>query len=177
VKNRLNIEHIVSEFYAPVYRFALALAHNETEAADLTQETFLTLCKYHEQVREHKRVKSWLFTTVRRAFLQTLRARQSRPEVEFKPEHEACSTLDPKAPRSVDADAILRALADLEEDYRPVLELFYIRDLSYKEIATSLRIPIGTVMSRLSRGKEQLRAALTEGTNIRTWRKRAAQDA
>jgi RNA polymerase sigma-70 factor, ECF subfamily len=161
VKNRLVIERVVSELYAPVYRFALALADSETEAVDLTQETFLILCRQHEQVREPDKIKSWLFTTLRRTFLRRLRRRRERPEVELKPNHQQL-TVDPIGPRSVDARAILSALSELEEDHRRVLELFYIADLSYKEISTTLGIPVGTVMSRLSRGKERLRGALTK---------------
>jgi RNA polymerase sigma-70 factor, ECF subfamily len=162
VKNRLVIERVVSESYTPVYRFALTLADSETEAADLTQETFLILCRQHEQVREPDKIKSWLFTTLRRTFLRRLRRRHEGPEVELKPNHQQ-STVDPIGPRSVDARAILSALSELEEDHRRVLELLYIADLSYKQISTTLGIPVGTVMSRLSRGKERLRGALTKG--------------
>ena len=162
MKIRLVIEHVVSEFYMPLYRFALALAGSERDAADLTQETFFILCKHKDQVREPDKIKSWLFTTLRRTFLKTLQARNSRPEVELEPEHQALSTVEPTAPRSVDAGAILSALCRLKEDYRMVLELFYLGDLSYQEIATTLQIPVGTVMSRLARGKEQLRGAMTK---------------
>jgi len=159
-ENRLDIERIVSEFYAPVYRFALALTANEIEAADLTQEAFLILCKQHGQIREPEKIKSWLFTTLRRAFLKALRARKARPEVALKPEHQARSTVHSTVSRSLDASAILDAFCEVDENYRAVLELFYLADLSYKETAAALQLPIGTVMSRLSRGKEQLRRIL-----------------
>jgi RNA polymerase sigma-70 factor, ECF subfamily len=161
LKNHLVIERVVSELYAPVYRFALVLAESETEAADLTQETFLILCRQYKQVREPEKVRSWLFTTLRRLFFRTLRRRQVHPEVELNRQHQE-PTGDPTGPRAVDAGAVLNALSELEEDHRTVLELFYIADLSYKEIADTLEIPIGTVMSRLARAKERLRGALTE---------------
>ena len=160
------MERVVSDLYAPVYRFALTLACSETEAADLTQETFLILCGQHEQVREPDKIKSWLFTTLRRTFFRTLRRRQAHPEVELDPKHHQHFAIEPTGPRSADLDAILRALSEMEEDYRTVLELFYIADLSYKEIASALQIPIGTVMSRLSRGKERLRGILIETDSI-----------
>jgi len=160
VKNRLVLEHVVSELYAPVYRFALALADSETEAADLTQETFLVLCRQHEQVREPDKIKSWLFTTLRRTFLRMRRRRQARAEMELNPKHEP-PTVGSAGARAADAGAILSALSELEEGHRTVLELFYLAELSYKEISAALKIPVGTVMSRLSRGKERLRGALT----------------
>ena len=162
MKSRLVLERVVSDLYVPVYRFALTLACSETEAADLTQETFLILCGQHEQVREPDKIKSWLFTTLRRTFFRTLRRRQAHPEVELEPKHHLQSAIDPAGPRSADVGAILSALSELEEDYRTALELFYIADLSYKEISSTLKIPIGTVMSRLSRGKERLRGLLGE---------------
>ena len=161
LKNHLAIERVVSELYAPVYRFALVLAESETEAADLTQETFLILCRQYGQVREPEKIKSWLFTTLRRMFFRTLRKRQARPEVELNPQHRE-PTVDPTGPRSADAGTILGALSQLEENQRTVLELFYLADLSYKEISSTLKIPIGTVMSRLARAKERLKSVLTE---------------
>jgi RNA polymerase sigma-70 factor, ECF subfamily len=66
--------------------------------------------------------------------------------------------------RTLDASAILDALSKVDEAYRTALELFYLGDLSYKQIAAALQVPIGTVMSRLSRGKEQLRCSLAKAT-------------
>ena len=160
VKNRLDLELVVSELYAPLYRFAFALARSEAQAADLTQETFLILSKQQTHVREAEKIKSWLFTTLRRQFLRALRAQASHPQIELKPEQHEQLTVDSSVLQTIDAGAILDALSEIDEGYRTVLQLFYFGDLSYREIAAALRIPIGTVMSRLSRGKEQLRASL-----------------
>jgi RNA polymerase sigma-70 factor, ECF subfamily len=164
VPTELDLERIVSELYVPLYRFALALSRNEPQAADLTQETFLILAKQHGQVRDVTKIKSWLFTTLRREFLRGLRSQSSHPEVELKPEHQDELVADSGVLQASDAATVLEALSGVDESYRTVLELFYLADLSYKEIATSLDIPIGTVMSRLSRGKEQLRTLLAKTT-------------
>jgi RNA polymerase sigma-70 factor, ECF subfamily len=160
VAKKINLKAIAFEHYAAVYRFGLALAKDETEAADLTQQTFLLLAKHQEQIREPERIKCWLFTTLRREFLRKVRIHTSHPEVEFQPEEHEAQTIEPSALRSIDARTALAALQMVEESYRTALELFYLGDLSYKEISATLGIPIGTVMSRLSRGKEQLRRAL-----------------
>jgi len=84
----------------------------------------------------------------------------SHAETEFVPEHHDSPTLDLATLRLLDARTVFDALRKVEEPYRGALELFYLEELSYKEIAEILRIPAGTVMSRLSRGKEQLKAVL-----------------
>jgi RNA polymerase sigma-70 factor, ECF subfamily len=160
VAKKINLKAIVSEHYTAVYRFAFALAKNESDAADLTQETFLILAKHHEHIRDPERVKSWLFTTLRRVFLRRVHTHMVHPEVQFRPEEHEISATKPSALRSIDAKLALAALEKIDESYRSALELFFLGDLSYKEISATLRVPIGTVMSRLSRGKEQLRRVL-----------------
>jgi len=87
--------------------------------------------------------------------------RQSNhPETEFLPERRDLPIIDLATLRLLDARTAFDALRKVEEPYRTALELFYLEELSYKEIAEILRIPVGTVMSRLSRGKEQLKAVL-----------------
>lgn len=164
MRSELDLQRIVSELYSPVYRFAFALSRNETQAADLAQETFLILAKQQAQVRDITKIKSWLFTTLRREFLRGLRSQSSHPEVELKPEHQDELVADSRVLEASDAATVIEALARVDESYRVVLELFYLADLSYKEIAATLDIPIGTVMSRLSRGKEQLRTLLAKTT-------------
>jgi RNA polymerase sigma factor (sigma-70 family) len=136
------------------------LAKNESEAADLTQETFLILARHEKQIREPERIKAWLFTTLRREFLRKIRIQTAHPEVEFQPEKHEIRPIKSDALRTIDGRTALAALAKIEERYRSAVELFYLADLSYKEISETLGVPIGTVMSRLSRGKEQLRRLL-----------------
>ena len=159
VAKSVDLNAIVSEYYADLYRFALALAKNESDAADLTQQAFLALIKHHKQLREPGKVKTWLFTTLHREFLRNVRERTAHPHVEFRLQ-EYQTAIESNALRSADSRAVLAALAMVEESYRSTLELFYLGDLSYREISVVLGIPIGTVMSRLSRGKQELRRAL-----------------
>src|SRR5260370_9352587 len=105
------------------------------------------------------KVKTWLFTTLRREFLRSIREHTAHPQVEFRQEdHE--TAIESNALRFVDSRYVLDALEAIEESYRSTLELFYLRDLSYKEISAVLGLPIGTRMSRLSRGKQALNVSL-----------------
>ena len=80
--------------------------------------------------------------------------------MEFIPEFHDGPAISADALRTLDAKAVIDALNEIEPTYRTAVELFYLSELSYKEIAQTLDIPIGTVMSRLSRGKEQLKSIL-----------------
>jgi RNA polymerase sigma-70 factor, ECF subfamily len=158
---RINLKRAVERFYQPLYRFAYGLTrNNEAEALDLTQQTFLRLVQHGHQLRAPDKLQSWLFTTLRRAFLRLARHRRRRPEVAFRVgEHERAAQ-EAAARRALDARAILEALAQVEPADRAALQLYYLAELSYREIARALGIPLGTVMSRLARGKDQLRAKL-----------------
>jgi RNA polymerase sigma-70 factor (ECF subfamily) len=160
VDQKIDLNAVVSQHYAAVYRFGYALAKNESDAADLTQEAFLMLAKHHSRIREPEKAKGWLFTTLRREFLRRLRGRALHREVPFCAEQHDAPTTSIGALDPIDAKLILEELVNVDERYRTALELFYLVDLSYKEISTVLGVPVGTVMSRLSRGKEQLRHAL-----------------
>jgi len=165
VANKINLKAIVLEHYAALYRFGFALAKNESDAADLTQETFLILAKHYEHIRDPERVKCWLFTTLRREFLRRVRTHAVHPEVQIRSDEHEIPAIKPSVFRSIDAKLALAALEKVDESYRSALKLFYLSDLSYKEISATLGVPIGTVMSRLSRGKKQLRRVL--GNDLR----------
>ncbi len=152
---------LVDAYYTPLFRFALSLTKNSSDAGDLTQQTFFIWAKQGHALRDAGKAKSWLFTTLYREFLRGRRRADRVTALEDLGPVEA----DPPAPdidviTGMDAGLVVEALQEVDEVYRAPLTLFYMQDLSYKEIAGMLEVPIGTVMSRLSRGKAQLRAAL-----------------
>jgi RNA polymerase sigma-70 factor (ECF subfamily) len=151
---------IVDRFYGPLYQFAVRLTRSESDAADLVQQTFFTLIQHLHQIRDLSRIKCWLFTTLRRNFLMGVRHRAKHREVEFLPDVHGLQTEGPSHWSTLDALTVRRALLQVDESYRTALELFYVKELSYREIGKALEIPIGTVMSRLSRGKAQLKSIL-----------------
>jgi RNA polymerase sigma-70 factor, ECF subfamily len=153
------LEQLVDLNYRPVYRYALALCRNEADAADLTQQSFLLLSRHFDQIREPSQIRFWLTTTLRREFFRTIH-RTRYHHVPFDPDRHDEPAGDTTALQPSDAAIVLKMLASVSETYRPVIELFYLGQLSYKEIAKALNIPIGTVMSRLSRGKKELRFLL-----------------
>jgi RNA polymerase sigma-70 factor (ECF subfamily) len=113
-------------------------------------------------LREQSKVKTWLFTSLYREFLRGERKRGRECGSEDQLPDVECP---PLAVNSLDGDIVVRALLDLEEIYRAPLSLFYLQEHSYKEIANILDLPVGTVMSRISRGKARLRERLADGAH------------
>jgi RNA polymerase sigma-70 factor (ECF subfamily) len=152
---------LVDANYAPLYRFALSLARNAADAGDLVQQTFFIWATKGHGLRELSKAKSWLFTTLYREFLRGRRRDSRASSLEDLPpgEREPVAEDVDRVAR-IDASAVMAALQNVDESFRAPLTLFYIEDMSYQEIASTLDVPIGTVMSRLSRGKAQLRQAL-----------------
>lgn len=152
-----SYESLVNTYYQALYRFAFSLTKNEHEAGDLTQQTFVIYAEKGHTIQDASKVKSWLFTTLYREFLR-LRRKLGRVDVQENNALELTApAVDADAVRSADARLAVEALQAVDEVYRAPLTLFYLEDASYKEIAATLDIPIGTVMSRLSRGKAQLK--------------------
>jgi len=167
----VDMNELVDRFYAEIYRYALRLSGSASEAEDLVQEAFLTAQAKGGQIRESGEARAWLYTVVRNAYLRQLRSpgRQRALPLERAPEPWAAEN-----PRDLnlnfDGEALQLALQDLCEEYRTPLLLYYFGDLSYREIAEQLQVPVGTVMSRLSRAKTWLRdrLAVTEPADLLT---------
>jgi RNA polymerase sigma-70 factor (ECF subfamily) len=149
---------LVDAHYQALFRFGMSLTRNVDRASDLVQETFCIWAAKNEQLRDRSKAKTWLFTTLHREFLnQRRRAEKFSDEPLDEGKAEAMVAPEEDAERQMDGQRAMELLARLEETYRAPLALFYLQQHSYKEIAEILDVPIGTVMSRLSRGKEMLR--------------------
>jgi RNA polymerase sigma-70 factor (ECF subfamily) len=157
--NEIDFEQLVDRQYAPLFRFALSLTRSEADAADLTQQTFFLWASKGDQLRDRSKAKSWLFTTLYREFLGGRRHEIRFPKIELDDVHEEEMSISPNV-NAFDSASVLQALQAMEEPLRAPLTLFYLQQFSYQEIAEILELPIGTVMSRLSRGKAQLRQQL-----------------
>jgi RNA polymerase sigma-70 factor (ECF subfamily) len=154
---------LVDAHYTALYRFALSLARNGSDAGDLVQQTFFIWATKGESLRDFAKAKSWLFTTLYREFLRGRRRDARATSIEDLPVTEqdiAAEEVDRVA--RLDASTVMSALQSVDEVFRAPLTLFYLEELSYQEIAETIGVPIGTVMSRLSRGKAQLRGALAQ---------------
>jgi RNA polymerase sigma factor (sigma-70 family) len=165
--DRKLFNEVVELYYQPLYRFALSLSKHEDQASDLTQETFRTFARHGGELRDKAKVKSWLFTTLYREFLRLYK--RSKRIDHYEPsvlETQLGGSVPSDVRRNYDAHLALEALESVDEIFRVPLSLFYVEDLSYKEIAEVLELPIGTVMSRLSRGKVQLRDAFLHSSNV-----------
>ena len=160
-----NFEQIVHDYYGDVFRFALSLVGTQSDAIDLTQQAFLRYASKGHQLRDQTKVKNWLFRGLKNEFIDQKRRSKRFQHVNL--DAVPISSL-PLASNSrfstIDTGSALRALQSLDKKYRIPLTLFYLEGMSYRDIAGLMDIPEGTVMSRLSRGKERLRCAFSSPT-------------
>jgi RNA polymerase sigma-70 factor (ECF subfamily) len=158
-----------------VYRFALRLAGSPDEAEDLVQETFLRAYRSWDQFERGTKAKSWLFTICRNVFLRSRERAQRHDEIVSERADRAGPGPGPVNPVFVSAlgsdpegeffasivdDRILEAIEELPEEYRMAVVLSDVEGLPYAEIAEMLEVPVGTVKSRLFRGRRRLQEKL-----------------
>src|SRR5438046_272989 len=157
---QLGFEDLVNRYYATLYQFAFSLTQAEADACDLTQQTFYLWATKGHQLRDPAKVKTWLFTTLHRQFLESRRRLTRFPHHELEAVSNELPAIAPKTALQLDSAQVLRALARVDEVYQAPVALFYLEDCSYKEIAEMLDVPMGTVKSRISRGIAQLQRLL-----------------
>src|SRR5215211_8975800 len=163
------------QFAPQLYSAALRMARNQADAEDLVQEAYLRAYRGFDSFTEGTNLRAWLFRILTNAFINTYRSRQRRPtesdlaDVEDMYLYRRLSSLDTlAASRSAEDqlmdmltdDEVKQALEDLPENFRLPVLLADVEGFAYKEIAEMLDIPIGTVMSRLHRGRKGLEKRL-----------------
>ena len=158
-----------------VYRFALRLSGAPDQAEDLVQETFLRAYKSWGQYTRGTAAKSWLFTICRNVFLRGRERRQRHDEIvtenvgregpgtnPVNPVWVSVLGVDPEGDffESIVDERIMGAIDDLPEEYRTAVVLSDLEGLPYADIAELMEVPVGTVKSRLFRGRRQLQKIL-----------------
>ncbi|HEY7711587.1 MAG TPA: sigma-70 family RNA polymerase sigma factor [Candidatus Entotheonella sp.] len=171
---REEFESLALEHFDALYNTAMRLTRNPGEAQDLVQETFLKAYRFFHRFKPGTNIKAWLFTILRNTYINAYRkASRQQQQVDF--DQVAPFYADPSATSawtnrgSVEEllhylvqDDVKRALEALPDEYRMVILLADLEDFAYKEIADIVGCPVGTVMSRLFRGRRLLRKSLAE---------------
>lgn len=150
------LPELVEQYYTVLYRYAVRLTGSTADAEDCVQQAFLTAQRKIDQLRDPANAKAWLFAITRNVYLRSLRGGRGHVSLEDAPEPSESCPLEVH----LDGQQLQRVLDGLDEEFRTPLILFYFKQFSYKEIAEQMDVPIGTVMSRLARGKAYLRRRL-----------------
>jgi RNA polymerase sigma factor (sigma-70 family) len=157
-----DFEGLVARYYEPLYQFAFSLTRSEADACDLTQQTFYVWATKGHQLRDLQKVKTWLFTTLHRQFLESRRRQVRFPHQDLEAAEFELPTIQPEVVSQLDSAVVLASLAHVDEHFQAPVALFYLQDYSYKEIAEILDVPLGTVKSRISRGIGQMQKLLAK---------------
>ena len=145
-----------------IYRTAVGMLRNPTEAEDLAQDVYLHAWKSFHRFQAGTNCRAWLFKILFHRLHHHRRKWFRMPLGLDDTVLEATLAAEPPVPDGITDEEVLAAIARVPEDFREVLLLADVEEFAYKEIAETLGIPIGTVMSRLSRGRKLLRADLAD---------------
>ncbi len=167
----VRFEQIALPHLPAAYNLARWLVRNDQDAEDVVQEAYLRAFKFFDGYRGGES-RTWLLTIVRNtcySWLQRNHARELTDSID-ETEIEAADFTNPELRLVQDADAqmVRAALAELPLEFREVTVMRELEELSYKEIAAIADLPIGTVMSRLARGRKRLHALLVTRMGIET---------
>ena len=168
----VRFEKVALPHLGAAYNLARWLVRNDEDAEDIVQEAFLRAFKFFGGYRGGES-RTWLLTIVRNtcySWLQRNRARELTDSLDETQEDVAVDFASPELVlmKNVEAQVVREALAGLPIEFREVMVMREMEELSYKEIALIADLPIGTVMSRLARGRKRLHSMLADRTNLKT---------
>ncbi len=175
-QRRATFEATMLPFMDALYRTALSMTRNAGEAEDLVQDTYVRAFQYFDQFQTGTNARAWLFRILTNLFINTYRKRVREPErvsyddledfflfnrlTDAQARSGTARSPEEMVVERVQIEAIRDAIGQLPEEYRDTVLLADLNDFSYEEIAQTLTIPIGTVRSRLSRGRRLVQKAL-----------------
>ena len=159
-----SFEELAMPLFARLYSFACWLTHDRAAAEDLVQETFMKALKGFSSFKQGTNFRAWIYRILRNAFLTS----QAGLQASISLDAEDDASLEPATeenPETVflarlDSESIQSALAELPVNFREIILLCDFEEMSYQEISLAIGIPIGTVMSRLSRARKAMRTLL-----------------
>jgi RNA polymerase sigma-70 factor (ECF subfamily) len=159
-----SFEQLAMPHFERLYNFACWLTHDRQEAEDLVQETYAKALKGFSSFQPGTNFRAWIYKILRNAFLTSRTGLKVTVPTDLEGEEDALPTAK-ETPESIllqrsDWQLLQQALEQLPAGHREVLLLCEVEEMSYQEISTTLAIPIGTVMSRLSRARQALRAVV-----------------
>jgi RNA polymerase sigma-70 factor (ECF subfamily) len=164
-----SFEELAMPLFDQLYNFARWLTQNAPEAEDLVQETYSKALRGFSSFQEGSNFRAWMYRILRNSFLSSRTGLKTMIPLDG----EADETLLPAestTPESVliekaDRETVQQALTDLPVPFREILLLCEVEEMSYQDIAETLAIPMGTVMSRLSRARKALRNLLQKNAS------------
>jgi RNA polymerase sigma-70 factor, ECF subfamily len=157
-----------------LYSTALRLTRDRQQAEDLVQDTYLKAYRAFERFEPGSNLRGWLYTILMNTFRNRIRQQRRAPQQagfeEVEPFYELLRPDGAPAPRNPEqqflehatVERIRRAVDELPDPFREVVELVCVQQFSYREVCEMLDVPIGTVMSRIHRGRKLLQAALLD---------------
>jgi RNA polymerase sigma-70 factor, ECF subfamily len=168
----VRFEEIALPHLPAAYNLARWLVRNDHDAEDVVQEAYLRAFKFFGGYRGGES-RTWLLTIVRNTcytWLQRNRARELTDSIDETPDEVAPDASNPelRLVQNVDAQMVRAALAELPLEFREVMVMRELEEFSYKEIATIADLPLGTVMSRLARGRKRLHTLLATRMGLET---------
>lgn len=182
VADQATFERDAMEFLPGLFQAALRMTHNQASAEDLVQETYLRAYRGYGGFREGTNLRAWLYRILTNAYINDYRKAQRRPDETDLDDLEdfllfrrlggleaaaAGVSAEDVVLSGITDDVVKAALEELSDSYRMAVLLADVEGFSYKEIAEILEVPIGTVMSRLHRGRKALQAALYDLAVVR----------
>jgi RNA polymerase sigma-70 factor (ECF subfamily) len=162
-----EFEQLAMPLFGPLYNLASWLTQNRSDAEDLVQETYAKALKGFDSFQPGTNFRAWIYRILRNTFLTSRTGLKTAVSLDDEEDPETITPATTDTPESIllaraDQDAIEHALRQLPVAHREIILLCDVEEMSYREIAAALDVPLGTVMSRLARARKSMRQLLQQ---------------